>query len=159
METTKANKWLTTIIGILLVFAMLYIAWQNKVEQRHQNSNTLQTAHQPGQSHTAKDIQITTPLNAPLSGIAVIAGAARLVYFEGSFPAELLDAQNQTVWQGPATAQGDWMTSEYVPFLLSIPTMTIQNGTYTLKLQQDDPSGEIPTDQLYTVSVPVTVQN
>jgi hypothetical protein len=160
METSKSNTLLTLCIGILLIAAIGYIAWQNKVTRTlpaHTSPLVTTPIIEPDPLPT-KDIQITTPLNSPLSGDVVISGAARLVYFEGSFPVYLLNGEQQ-VWAKFATAQGDWMTTDYVPFQIDLPTQQIPNGDYTLKLVQDDPSGEVPLDALYTLSVPITIQN
>ncbi len=154
------NNIVTIMLGVLLVCAVGYIVWQNKLS-RTINSNTspLVTTNAPTASRPAKDIKITTPLNAALSGDEVIAGVGRLVYFEGSFPVELRDSNSDMVWTGPATAQSDWMVTDYVPFSFTIPTKAIPNGSYTLVLTQDDPSGELVPPALYSISVPVTIAN
>jgi hypothetical protein len=49
------------------------------------------------------------------------------------------------IGQGIATAEGDWMTEEYVPFTATITYDASQIGPYTrgsLILKKDNPSGE-----------------
>lgn len=149
----KPESATSIIIIALVVCAIGYIIVQNKVRPGA-DANSIQLL--PGIS---KDIQLTTPTNTAFSGELLLTGVARAVYFEASFPARLQNSSNQIIWQGPATAQGDWMTADYVPFNLVIPTTTIPNGTYTLVLTQDDPSGEVPVNELYSVSHQITIQN
>lgn len=99
-------------------------------------------------------------VEAPLSGKkvvspVVISGRARgNWYFEASFPVKLLDGNGNVLALAPAQAQGDWMTTNYVPFsvILTFPTPTTATGT--LILQKDNPSGEPQFDDF--VSIPVT---
>ena len=64
-------------------------------------------------------------------------------YFEASAPVELQDAQGNVIAQGHITAQGDWMTEDFVPFTATL-TFTKQpaGSTGTLVLQNDNPSGD-----------------
>jgi len=150
------NNSLTIILSILLVAAIGYIVFQNKVVKTIATNTPIPqtTSRQP-----AKEINVTTPLNVPIFGDAVISGVARRVYFEASFPVKLLDMSNTIVWQGPATAIGDWMTVDYVPFSVTLPTATLNNGNYTLVLTQDDASGELVPPELYSISLPLSIAN
>lgn len=62
-------------------------------------------------------------------------------YFEASFPFELKDANGTILASGPVQAQGDWMTTSFVPFslLLTFPTPATTTGLLILK--KDNPSG------------------
>jgi hypothetical protein len=76
-------------------------------------------------------------------------------FFEGSFPVQLRDANNDLVVNTYATADGEWMTTELVPF-----HATVEAGNYagpaTLVLLRDNPSGLPENDD--SVSVPIVVQ-
>lgn len=63
-------------------------------------------------------------------------------YFEASFPVKLLDASGNTIASGVATAQGDWKTSDFVPFTatFSFPAQPA-GSTGQLVLEKDNPSG------------------
>ncbi len=96
----------------------------------------------------AKDASITSPLS--------VTGSARGTwYFEASFPVKILDSKGKVIGQGPAQAQGDWMTTEFVPFTASI-TYTAQpaGSRGTVVFMKDNPSGDPERDQ--SVSVPIT---
>lgn len=82
---------------------------------------------------------VTSPLN--------ITGEARVWFFEGSFPITLNNWDGLTIAQGIATAKGDWMTADFVPFTASLEFTNpykpgdpdfMKKGTLILK--KDNPS-------------------
>ncbi len=110
--------------------------------------------------HFVETVATTTPpvthdqihLTSPLSGASVsspltITGEARgNWYFEASFPVYVTDWDGKIIGQGIATAQGDWMTTDFVPFTATITFATADiSGHYsdkgTLILKKDNPSG------------------
>ncbi len=99
-------------------------------------------------------------IEAPFSGTKVtsplvVSGRARgNWYFEASFPVKLLDGNGNQIVIAPAQAQGDWMTTDYVPFSVTLTFPTPATATGTLILQKDNPSGEPQFDDY--VSIPVT---
>lgn len=99
-------------------------------------------------------------VNAPLPGAKVgspltITGRARgNWYFEASFPVRLLDANGNELAVKPAQAIGEWMTTEYVPFSVTLTFAQPTTPTGTLILQKDNPSGLPENDD--SVSIPVT---
>ncbi|HTM68231.1 MAG TPA: Gmad2 immunoglobulin-like domain-containing protein [Candidatus Binatia bacterium] len=85
----------------------------------------------------------------------VVTGEARgNWYFEATFPVKLLDANGNEVVAFHAQAQGDWMTTEFVPFTATLefehPPAT---PTGTLVLMKDNPSGDPARDD--SISIPV----
>jgi len=106
----------------------------------------------------AKDdlIVVDTPL--PYSSIQsplVISGKARgNWYFEASFPVKLYDANKTLLAQAPAQAQGEWMTTSYVPFSITLTFATSTTPTGTLVLEKDNPSGLPEHDN--QLEIPVT---
>ena len=62
-------------------------------------------------------------------------------YFEASFPVEL-KVGTTTIAAGPAQAQDDWMTSEFVPFEINLEYDTKYSGKAAMViLKNDNPSG------------------
>ena len=89
-------------------------------------------------------IRVTTPTpNSVVRSPLVVTGVARgNWYFEASFPIRLYDANGREIAVAVAQAQGEWMTTEFVPFetkLIFISPSAEQTGT--LVLQKDNPSG------------------
>ncbi len=65
-------------------------------------------------------------------------------FFEASFPINVVNWDGLIIGEGIATADGEWMTSEFVPFTATITyaedaNAYSQNGTLILK--KDNPSG------------------
>lgn len=78
-------------------------------------------------------------------------------YFEASFPVELRSATGTLIWIGIAQAQGDWMTTNYVPFSLPLAYTSFGTSTKaTLVLKKDNPSGEKVNDD--ELRIPVILQ-
>ena len=102
-------------------------------------------------------IRITTPLpGATVSSTFSVQGAARGGwYFEANFPYEIHDEKGALLDQGPVTAGGEWMTTEFVPFsfVVSVPGYS---GAATLILRNDNPSG-LPENSA-SISIPIVVQ-
>lgn len=88
-------------------------------------------------------IKVTSPLpNAVVSSPLVVTGEARgNWYFEASFPIKIVDANGKVLGQIPVQAQGDWMTTQFVPFRASLPFSSSTTATGTLVLEKDNPSG------------------
>ena len=129
------------IIGLVMLFAIL-----------------TPTVNAPAPTN---DTSGTIVADAPKSGAAIaspltITGKARgTFYFEATFPVILLDANGKVLVQGPAQAQSNWMTTDFVPFvakLIFAPQPAGSKGT--LVLTNDNPSGD-PTKQK-TLEIPVT---
>jgi|RhiMetdeSRZDD1v2_1073273.scaffolds.fasta_scaffold1231981_2 immunoglobulin-like protein involved in spore germination len=88
-------------------------------------------------------IELRTPLpDAIIQSPLTLEGRARGPwFFEASFPVYLLDAGGDTVAMIPATAQGEWMTREFVPFKATLTFTPPASPTGTLVLAKDNPSG------------------
>ena len=88
-------------------------------------------------------IELRTPLpDAIIQSPLTLEGRARgSWFFEASFPVYLLDGGGDTIAVIPATAQGQWMTQEFVPFKATLSFTPPASTTGTLVLAKDNPSG------------------
>ncbi|MEO5949507.1 MAG: Gmad2 immunoglobulin-like domain-containing protein [Candidatus Saccharimonas sp.] len=74
--------------------------------------------------------------------------------FEASFPVALKDGAGNTIAQGPATLQGDWMTDALVPFTVTLQfTKPATTAIGSLVLHKDNPSGLATNDDSLTLIV------
>lgn len=96
---------------------------------------------------TAKEISavyVSSPnLEKPITSPMTIKGEALGTwFFEASFPVFLVNWDGLIIAQGVAQAKGDWMTTDYVPFEV---TLTFDVPSYgdngALILKKDNPSG------------------
>lgn len=91
-------------------------------------------------------IRITSPRpNQTVKSPLTIKGEARgFWFFEASFPISITDWDGKIIGEGYATAKGEWMTTEFVPFE-AVLKFTPEKQTYsnrgTLILRKDNASG------------------
>lgn len=110
---------------------------------------------------TNERVRLTSPLpGAVVTSPLTITGEAAGWYFEGSFPVSLVNWDGLIIAEGVATAQGDWMTSEFVPFVATVTfTSPYASGDPdfmkrgTLILQKDNPSGLPENDEAKEIPV------
>jgi hypothetical protein len=75
-------------------------------------------------------------------------------FFEASFPVVLTNVAGTVIAQTQAQAQGDWMTTEFVPFKAIVTFASQSSGTQgTLTLRKDNPSGLPANDDSRVVPI------
>jgi hypothetical protein len=74
-------------------------------------------------------------------------------FFEASFPAVILDSNGKVLGTIPVQADGEWMTSDFVPFSVTFPYIKPTTTKGTLILKKDNPSGESKNDDELRVPV------
>lgn len=90
-------------------------------------------------------IQVVTPRpNEKVKSPLTIKGQARGTwFFEASFPVVLTNWDGLIIAQGIATAKGEWMTNDFVPFEATL-VFTVDKNAYSnrgsLILRKDNPS-------------------
>lgn len=62
-------------------------------------------------------------------------------FFEASFPVRVEDANGVVLGRGIATATGDWMTDDLVPFSGTIELDPLTTEIGTVIFERDNPSG------------------
>ncbi len=93
--------------------------------------------------------------NALVASPLIVTGEARGTwFFEASLPLKLIDGEGNVIAEGPAQAQGEWMTEEFVPFAASLRFIrTPKTDTGTLIVAKDNPSGLPEHDK--SIEIPV----
>ena len=86
------------------------------------------------------------PGSVILSPLTLSGRARGTWYFEGSFPVVLTDWDGKIIAQGHATANGEWMTTSFVPFTATLDFVKPVAGNGDgergfLILEKDNPSG------------------
>ena len=106
-------------------------------------------------STQASEIILTSPLpQATITSPLVVQGKAKGTwYFEASFPVQLLDAHGQELASSAAQSDGDWMTSDFVPFTAELTFTAPTTSTGMLVLRKDNPSGDPEHDA--SVNIPI----
>ena len=87
----------------------------------------------------------------------MVSGEARgSWYFEATFPVVLLDGNGEVIAEWYAQAQGEWMTTDFVPYKGELIFDAPSTPTGTLILKKSNPSG-LPRHDA-SVTVPVTFE-
>lgn len=106
------------------------------------------------QPFVSDNVKLDSPLpNDIVTSPLVLAGEARLWYFEASFPIGIFDANGTQLGVSYVQAQSDWMTEDWVPFEGKLEFSNPATDTGTLVLSKDNPSGLPEFDE--SVSIPV----
>ncbi len=108
---------------------------------------------------TSDMIRVDRPLpNVLIQSPLVVSGSARgNWYFEATLPVRVFDSTGKLLGSGPAQAQGDWMTTNFVPFQATITFATSTTEAGTVVFAKDNPSG-LPANDA-SVSIPVYFSN
>ena len=97
--------------------------------------------------------------NAMVESPLTVTGEARgSWYFEAVFPVDLYDADGILLAHGQGQADGDWMTTDYVPFSVTLTFSSPRTDTGVLKLSKDNPSGDPARDNILSIPVRFTAE-
>lgn len=135
-------KILIFIILAGIIFSLYYFFVKKDINVRPNDLNNLIIITSP-----IKDSQISSPLR--------LVGRARgNWFFEGSFPVILKDNYGNTIASGNVTAQGEWMTEDFVPFLGTLQFNNYIKGSKgVLVFKNDNPSDDRSLDK--SIEVPI----
>ncbi|HWO07405.1 MAG TPA: Gmad2 immunoglobulin-like domain-containing protein [Candidatus Paceibacterota bacterium] len=121
-------------------------------------TNTPQAPRATYHNADANLIVVSTPQpGATVPNTFTVSGQARgNWYFEANFPIEVVSATGTRLVQSPVQAQGEWMTTEFVPFSVQITVPANYQGPATLILHNDNASG-LP-ENARSISIPIVIQ-
>ena len=142
MENKNIFYQLSVIIMILVLASFAYSFTKNKelVEKLE-----LPLAVITYENATSDNIVTELPFPGAVTGkeFYVIGKARGNWFFEASFPVTLLDKDGSVFVNTYATAEGEWMTTEFVPFKADLKVGDSNYiGKGTLILKKDNPSGD-----------------
>lgn len=106
-------------------------------------------------------IVVTTPTNGTVvtSSPLTVKGKARGGwYFEASFPIEIVNEDSGLIiGRGYGQADGDWQTSNFVPFTATVTfTKPATTTKALLILRNDNPSGD--PKRAESITIPITIR-
>ncbi len=160
----RADAYVTAKDGYVYVFAN---QWMDEVSSMRADmeevlASVVFTEPTALASVAHGDIRVNTPQpGATVSSPIEITGEARgYWFFEASFPIVLVDWDGRIIAEGFATAEGEWMTEDFVPFSAelefssdSVPSFNTRGA---LILKRDNPSGLPENDD--AIEIPLTLQ-
>lgn len=158
----KQKSILLFILFIVVFGAFLYLWQQWPILETQPNQRPPETSVPVETEATNKNPthpllvldypQENSTVKSPLS----IAGTARGPwFFEATFPVVLTNWDGLIIAEGYATAQGDWMTEDFVPFSaeLTFSADTSVSNRGSLILQKANASGLHENDDAYEITV------
>lgn len=137
-------------IVIAMVLTALVFDWGRR-EVIAPETDTVTTTDLPIFVNNVKENQeISSPLK--------IEGKARgFWFFEASFPIQLVDTDGNILATAIATADGEWMTTEFVNFTANLEYVKPTSTNHALLiLNKDNPSGDPDKDQ--SIFIPVILK-
>jgi hypothetical protein len=147
---------------LFFIIAALIYSYQktepSTVSRPPQETNIPTTSPKPQAQNPSHPLIV---LDQPIDGQKIssplkISGKARgNWFFEASFPILLTNWDGLIIAEGFATAQGDWMTEEFVPFTseLTFTADKTVSDRGTLILQKSNASGLPENDDAYEITV------
>lgn len=101
------------------------------------------------------DVVLDTPKYGDLvkSPLTVTGKARGGWFFEAQLPVILKDSTGKELFHGPASAQSDWMTADYVPFSVTFPFDPADAEFGILLINKDNPSGDPDLDSSSAIPV------
>ena len=153
---TKYSKNVGSSIGVLLfVVAIIGLIAFLFLGLNEGDSPDDQT---PATSTQNELISVDTPTDGDeISSPVTISGEARGTwYFEADFPVEVVDNAGNSLGMAPATANGNWMTDNFVPFTgeIEFDATTAETDDGRVIFHRSNPSGLAENDD--SVEIPIT---
>lgn len=161
-------KNLIKILSIVVVLVVVGFTLKliNDAEVAKENENKTEdfdSNKEPVISPTYKNassdlIQVELPYPGAVTGkeFKIIGKARGYWFFEGTFPVELQTLDGNILGGGVATAEGEWMTEDFVSFSAEMQTPSAFIGPAILILKKDNPSGLPENDA--SMSFPITIE-
>ncbi|MBI5794130.1 hypothetical protein HZA87_03525 [Candidatus Uhrbacteria bacterium] len=158
------NHLTRVLLVILILFGGFWLWRDLEVEEVDEVEKVDEVGEEQGRevapvefiSENGVVLRVTSPVRDAVitSPLTITGEAPGTWYFEASFPVVLVDWDGLIIAQGYATAQGEWTTDAFVPFVITLEFVKPSYGeTGTLFLQKDNPSGLPENDD--AVEVPI----
>lgn len=149
-------KKIILIVFLVLVVLILAFVWKSAGKNNSENTELKNQSEILDQKSDL--IVVDNPVsNQKIKSPLKISGKARgNWFFEASFPVELVDSEDGVVAQGIATANGEWMTTDFVPFEATLTfsaNQSLSNKSGKLILRKDNPSGLPEHDDFLEIPV------
>lgn len=150
---SKSN--IVIVVVLLILFSSGIYIWSNNQSSAptEPTPTTGDNTEEPSTNHPLITVVSPQP-NQNISSPLTISGEARgNWYFEATFPVSIEDANGNQLAEGYATAQGDWMTTEFIPFTAQLTFSKPATKTGKLILKKSNASGLPENDD--QIEIPV----
>lgn len=148
---------IVVLAAIIVFLTWLLFAIPAPVDRPDTNGKAT-TTPQVIEPFESENVRITAPLSEErVSRTFTVRGEARGPwYFEASFPVMVRDPQGNVLASTYAQADGEWMTTDFVPFTSNVSITSAYRGLAKLILLKDNPSGLPEHDD--SVEIPIIIE-
>jgi len=153
METLKMIKNIfIVLLSLGVAFLLLgYLKSNGVIKEKNENTTNEEISENTLSFMSLKGVEIfiDQPLKDSLvtSPIKITGRAPGNWFFEASAPVTITNWNGLIIGESYITTQGEWMTTEYVPFEGTLEFTNTEYGDYGFFiLQKDNPSGEPQID-------------
>lgn len=147
------NTTLKTILAFIIVVAAVIgvdVLMKNQpVAQAPELTNTPQATTLGNEFITITSLSARDSVMLPTTIAGTVVGNW---FFEGSFPVFIKDTNGATIATGLASSTSDWMTTNHIPFSVTLPTVNY-HGPATIVFQKDNPNDDPNLDANFTIAV------
>ena len=109
----------------------------------------------PGAPVAEEPVRLTSPLDETSLPLVIKGEARGYWFFEAQFPIEVVSDSGAVISTGIASADGEWMTENYVPFTAVIKGGVTERTRAKIILRRNNPSGL--EENAGQVSVPIVI--
>ena len=145
------NK-LSLFIGLLILVVVGLWWWQsteNGIDTESANGDTEEVTYE----HEAITVTAPTPNSSVTSPLNVSGEARGMWFFEADFPVRIFDDNGTELGVGIATAEGEWMTEDFVPFTALVEYETPLTPMGTIVFERDNPSDLAENDDSFSFPI------
>lgn len=155
------NKFILIVLTILAALLICFFSFNAYIyNEKQADTNDQAVAAEPAAIFDL--ITVTSPLPESKVGNPIeIKGTARgFWFFEASAPVVVVNWDGLIIGEGYITAQGDWMTEDFVPFSGTI-SYTLPADSYSTRgsliIKKDNPSGLPENDKALEYPVELSI--
>ena len=138
------NKKIIITILLLVILAILIFIFSIVFKKENVITNFEKQNISENKSDKIIVVDFPKPNEKISSPIKIIGKARGNWFFEASFPVFVVDSDGKIIGQSIAHANGEWMTTEFVPFEAEV-SYILEPNIYSKKggliLKKDNPSG------------------
>ena len=143
---------------LLVAVSLTACSSESNTSTSQSSSSSSSSVYAVASSQSSEPENVNPIIVSPLVGSVIkspvtVRGKARGTwFFEGSLPIEITDSHNNVIAKAPAQAKGEWMTTDYVNFSVTIPFSTKQPFGFIV-IKKDNPSGLPENDAQFKIPV------
>ena len=147
---------LKSIIFFVIILGVICAVFFSRTIKIEAPSNHMPLKEEKSKNQMDEYIVISNPLNDQIikSPIKLSGKAKGNWFFEGSAPVQVIDENGVMIGQKYITTEGEWMTTDFVPFSGEV-SFTVPQGMKNgfILFLKDNPSGDPKFDMSFMIPV------